>query len=249
MQQIEMNTGPNDADGHYYYCEGGRFPSVTTILSAVELHENGGMEPDYLSRWRAGLRRKHIDPATHLRDLQNYGTMGHFRVLNSLSPTTIPLPAVDLDEFPSDMLEIVDRIHTMFDNTTIRSKAGQKILFKDYIDAYPRWIEKTMIHKRLGFGGQADLICRMEGDIALVDLKTSSSLRDHHILQLGAYSMLMEEEKKIGLPKRCFILRLHPFMDKNPGLDPCLHEIPQNTIETARKEFQEILKAYNTITG
>lgn len=246
-QRIEMNIGPNDSDGHYYYHGGMRFPSVTTIVSAVERHENGGMDPQFVVRWKNGLRNKGIDPEVFLQHTQMYGTFGHFRVLNSLSPTTIPLPEADMDNMPDDMLEIVDIIHTMFDNCTVRNKNGKSVLFKDNIAEYPRWIEKSMVSKKYMFGGQADLICKMEGELTLVDIKTSAALRDHHILQLGAYSILMEEQPKIGMPDKFYIVRLHPFLDRNPTLDGCIHDIPLHRIMGARKEFLDILNSYNEL--
>ena len=244
--EIKLNVNPDtDAGGHYYYIDKQRYPSVTTIISAVENYENGGVEPTYLNRWRSGLRKNGINPEKHLRDLQIYGTMGHYRILNELSTTSLKIPEdVNTSEFPDDILEIVDRIHDMFDILKIKNKSGKSVLFKDYLDPFPRWVEKTMVSKKHKFAGQADLICSMEGNIALVDIKTSSGLRDHHILQLGAYTIMMEETQKIGAPDRWFILRLHPFLDRNPTLEPELHEIQDYEIESAREEFLDMVDTY-----
>lgn len=73
-------------------------------------------------------------------------------------------------------------------------------------------VEKFMIHE-LGYGGQCDLVykCPHTGDVVVADLKTSSSLRQKHVLQAVAYSKAVEEsDLPVDTVDRVEVIRLHP---------------------------------------
>lgn len=75
-------------------------------------------------------------------------------------------------------------------------------------------VEKYLVAEADGnvFGGQADLVYRdADGNVVMADLKTSSSLRHKHRLQVAAYANAIEQTE--GLPDevdRCEVWRFCP---------------------------------------
>lgn len=50
--------------------------------------------------------------------------------------------------------------------------------------------EQSLISPELGFGGTVDLVCRISGQVWLIDLKTSNYLNNSYELQVAAYRKL-----------------------------------------------------------
>ena len=50
-----------------------------------------------------------------------------------------------------------------------------------------------MISDKLGFAGTLDRIIELDGEMILMDIKTSNSLQPTHWLQLAAYNQLLNE--------------------------------------------------------
>jgi len=71
-------------------------------------------------------------------------------------------------------------------------------------------VEQYLLNHKQGFGGQCDLLYESpSGETVLADLKTSSGLRQKHVVQAYAYAMAVEQDP--DLPSevdRCEIIRL-----------------------------------------
>ena len=87
---------------HYYPVDNVVLPSVTTILSDVL------PESPAIAAWRRNLRKQGVDPAAMLRRSQIVGTITHYRCLNPLGITPLPLPFSEIDEITEDMLDDVN---------------------------------------------------------------------------------------------------------------------------------------------
>lgn len=98
---------------------------------------------------------------------------------------------------------------------------------RPYIEAYRRFlddykpklvsVEKGVIHLKLGYGGTYDLLLRLDGELWLVDLKTSKGTYAETALQLAAYGHaefigLPEDPKPYPMPHvdRYAVLHLRP---------------------------------------
>jgi hypothetical protein len=59
--------------------------------------------------------------------------------------------------------------------------------------------EATFISEKLGFAGTLDMVCEINGQLWLIDYKSSNAIHDTHELQISAYAMLWNEvnERKI----------------------------------------------------
>jgi predicted RecB family nuclease len=83
--------------------------------------------------------------------------------------------------------------------------------------AYERWrstvnlepleVEKTVFHSGLGYAGTMDLLARINGEIAVVDFKTSRSLYEEYDLQVAAYGMALDDMWE-GPVSRGYIVRI-----------------------------------------
>lgn len=83
-------------------------------------------------------------------------------------------------------------------------------------EAFCRWLDKTqpetvatelfVYSTRHGYAGSADYICEIDGELWIIDFKTSKSLHDSMGLQLAAYRQAYEE--MTGIRARTAILKL-----------------------------------------
>ena len=83
-------------------------------------------------------------------------------------------------------------------------------------DGFLKWLEKTEPHTlatekfvystRHGYAGSADYVCEIDGELWIIDFKTSKSLHDAMGLQLAAYRQAYQE--MTGRRARTAILKL-----------------------------------------
>ena len=74
-------------------------------------------------------------------------------------------------------------------------------------------VEQYLVHEDFGYGGQADLIYEdPDGNYVLADLKTSSGLRQTHILQGAAYKRAIEDTDLLDIDEvhREEVIRINP---------------------------------------
>ncbi len=62
-------------------------------------------------------------------------------------------------------------------------------------------IEETEFNDEHGFAGTADLICRIDNQLWIIDFKTGAYIWPSHRLQISAYSYLDFDLKKLGITK------------------------------------------------
>lgn len=73
------------------------------------------------------------------------------------------------------------------------------VMFCKFIDFWTQAKPEVLIHEMsicsdtLGFGGTIDLICKINGQIWLIDYKTSNAVHKTHELQIAAYAVAWNE--------------------------------------------------------
>ena len=90
---------------------------------------------------------------------------------------------------------------TEFDDEGALDPASVEPEWQPYLDAYRKWRADTRpeilhIEDRLGcskYAGTLDRICRINGQLWVVDLKTTSAIHPHVGVQLAAYVALAEK--------------------------------------------------------
>ncbi|MFA6695040.1 MAG: hypothetical protein WCR85_00285 [Sphaerochaeta sp.] len=219
--------------GHFYEQDGKMYPSVTTILTA----ETPAEKKAGLARWRA----KNPDWVAIVKKSQVVGTVGHFRVLNSLVDETIELPDIPYSEYPPDLCDLVDIIAYQWEQSGFEKEVG-----------YPRIVESTLISDRYGFAGKADLRCPLidelgNSQLAIVDLKTSPVVHDSYGLQLAAYGLMMEESPEHAqFPDVGVIVNLCPYPEKNPSLEARVTKFKKEVLLDYAEEFIAMAEHYHS---
>ena len=181
----------------YINAAGEKVPSVTTIIGG-----NLGWNKNMLLGWTRKKMSQGIDPI-RIRDFAGeVGTVAHGLVEQYFTGE-----AFNIYEYPADAVTVAQIAYGAFEafvstNTMVLKHA-----------------ELPVVHEELGYGGTLDWIGMLNGEMTLVDFKTSTVVYPDHLIQLAAYHKLYYQEFGIDLEKT-YILHL----DKRTG-NPTLHTI------------------------
>lgn len=61
--------------------------------------------------------------------------------------------------------------------------------------------EKRVVSEEFRFGGTLDILCRIDGVLSLVDIKTAKSLYPEFIVQVSAYGKALREQESVEIEK------------------------------------------------
>lgn len=104
--------------------------------------------------------------------------------------------------------------------------------------------EESYISDKYEFGGTIDMICKIDGKVTILDLKTSSALDSKMLLQLAAYVILYEENTGIDVDQVA-VLRL----DKE-NVDLCEYfVIEREDIQPFTEYFINLLDHMHILEG
>lgn len=155
-------------DERFYETPKGEFyPSVTTVLDAYPK----GSE---FSRW--------------LKE-------------NGLNADQIVAAAADSG---SKVHEAIDKlqqgIEVVWDDKAYNLK--EWVMICRFVDFYTRYLptiissEFTLLCHKYRIAGTVDILCEINSELWLIDIKTSNSVHNSHFLQVGAYAVMFNEENK-----------------------------------------------------
>jgi hypothetical protein len=231
-----MTPGPRSINGyHIYELDGIRYPSVTTILSRTEDPESKrGIE-----NWRRNFSMPGFSsPDDYVNYTSIRGTIVHYNVLNSV---VRELTGIELDR--SDLpacSEWVDRKEMIAKDVAVCRKLFDDIGFDIQ---FPVSAESASYHIDKRYAGTKDLYAKIDGVKSILDLKTSSGLRDKHIVQVGAY-VQTENHRLPGCVEQGILVYLHPKMKK-----ALVKVIEGPELELAIDEFNERLEQFYRLPG
>jgi hypothetical protein len=215
---------------HIYEFDGVHYPSVTTILARTE-------DPDSkrgIENWKRNFYMPGFSgPDDYVRYTSIRGTVVHYNVLNSIvrEVTGIQLDNSDLPRSSEwwarkDMMAAdVAACRKLFDDLDLEIGTP--------ISAESAWYHPT---KR--YAGTKDLQATINGVKTLLDLKTSSGLRDKHVLQVAAYCQ-MENAWHEGAIEQGMLVYLHPKMKR-----ALVKIIKGSELDLAIDEFNEKLSEF-----
>lgn len=164
--------GPGRPKRGYRLADGTRVPGTTTITGRFK--DSGGL---IHWAWQCGIdgedyRRKRDAAA-------DVGTLGHDMIEASIYGETYNPP-------PHTEAEKLDKATTA-------------------LEAFERWArsvdmvigvtELPMVSEEHRFGGTLDAVGHVDGDLVLIDWKTSKAVYHDYLAQLGAYSILWRETR------------------------------------------------------
>jgi len=166
------------SDERHYLVEGKYIPSVTWVLEYY-------YKSPFLIKWIAD---KGIDEAESLKKAAgNKGSRVHKAVQDLLNGFEVKISDnYDSDGDTSELSAEEWECIMSFCNWWKESKA-------ELIET-----EKTVYTDK--YAGTVDLICKIDGEVWLIDLKTSKSIYTSHILQVSAYKHAYEGKiDKLGI--------------------------------------------------
>lgn len=193
-----MSNKPKTVSGgHVYTFSGHKYPSVTTVLSRTTSDSDNA----YLEKWRSNYHDPNFKNA---EDYVNYtstrGTLVHYNVLNDVSGTIL-----DPSHLPP-LSEWWDKRDMLIKDV----EKSKKLWSKLNLDIkHPITAEMAIFHPEKRYAGTPDLVANVRGELVVLDLKTSSGIRDKHLLQVGAYAQILNHHKP-GSVKRGMLVYLHP---------------------------------------
>lgn len=210
---------------HYYHEGGIAYPSVTTILDECL------PKSPYLEQWRKNLCAQGIDPEKVTRRAQIVGTLAHYRCLSKLGMTTLEIPLDEVDECTPDILQDVEICDLMFTEILPTLNLG-----------YPRQRETTVINREERYAGKFDLLAPSNDVLTLFDIKTSRSVYDTHLLQLGGYAAALWSN---GVEvEQAAIITLHYKPENNPLLTGNVRWVKPDELKSQADEFIKIVRKY-----
>ena len=178
-EQLERIDSPN---GRRYLIEGTEtyLPSVTTVLSMIS-------KPG-IDKWRKRVGEEAADRKS--KHASTRGTRLHTTFEHYLNNDDVSA----LDEIKVPLIKL------MFGAAKSKLSAHIDNIYQQ---------ETQMFSTRLGVAGTVDLICEFDGELAVVDFKTSEKVKpqkylENYFVQLSAYWAMFSE--KTGLvPKKLVV--------------------------------------------
>lgn len=173
------------------------YPSVTTLLGVLPL-------PEGLLNWQSF----NSNADAYMSERAMVGTTAHYY-----------FECKNAEELPNHTPVLEQDIEWKYLNPSIAEKIGnicRKIkIVKQMHEFKPLWLEAKVWSHKLKTAGRVDFIGYLNGEKAIVDLKTSrkffddpEELYDKHEIQLSAYAIAAEES--LGFkPEKLAILRVN----------------------------------------
>lgn len=173
---------PTPSEG--YHWQGDRLPGTTTVIGRYK--ESGGLiwwawEEGY-KQAKAGKLLKHRETSEKAADI---GTAAHAMIearVNGLSDADIDNVLMEL----STDGEFTDKARNAYGMYLKWEKQTKLKLLSKYQ-------EIRLVHPEILYGGTPDAIGEINGEIVLLDWKTSNGLYPDYLIQLAAYTRLINE--------------------------------------------------------
>lgn len=190
-------------------------PGVTTITRQL------GWNTDVLVAWARREALKGNDPDKMRDDAADAGTCAHYLIECHIKRKT-----PDLSDFTGNQIEKAEKAY------------GAYLQWESETGIKPLKSEPKLVHETLRYGGTIDLICKKNGELWLVDFKTSSNIYPEHIIQVAAYGELWRECKREKINQHHIL-----HLSKDGSFTP--HLISTNKISLGWQAFTNCLELYH----
>ena len=145
------------------------------------------------------------------------GTIVHYHILKKYSKHNIKLPTDHVWNTPrSEVVGRVRRCLDMWDALDLNIK--------------PVCAESAIFWNEPMYAGRMDLLCKIDGDLTLIDVKTGMHYDDHVIQASGYWNALRRK------PQVLFVY-LDSIIDRNPSQQAKLHYFTQSELEEGYDMF------------
>lgn len=156
---------------HIIVKDGKTYPSVTTILQCL-----GDKEFLKLAN-QLGFAHKSYEDMLNTK--AKFGTKIHERLRSIIDPENSPVIEKEKDQLVEmEINKYLERFTVFLSHYHWKTISSEKYMFSE----------------KLGFYGTCDWLAEFGEKTLLLDFKTSTKVMHHHLLQLGGYSILLNEE-------------------------------------------------------
>lgn len=164
----EQVTKRNRAHITYKLANGTAVPGVTTVL--------GVLNKPALIKWANNLGLIGIDSSKYVDEKAAIGTLAHQMIadyLRGVETDTSEYSKVQIDQAENAVLAFFEWEKT---------RPIEVVL-----------VEEPLVSEQFRFGGTVDCLGKVNGDLCLIDFKTSSGIFPEMMVQLAAYRQLLIE--------------------------------------------------------
>ena len=195
-------------DSHYYWIDGEFVPAVTAILD-----QSGPVEYGLRNFWK---QNSAIEADQKMTEAGEFGSMIHDALERLLNGEELDL----VNEFPS----VKAKKHIMAFHDWFHS-------FNPDIDSIQT--EFTVGSKKYKYAGTLDLACTKDGELWIIDFKTSAGIYTNYHRQLAAYKNAYEEMFEVKIAHTAI---LRTGTQHKAGYE----------FKEVEKPFESFLNIYNT---
>jgi hypothetical protein len=198
-----MSTKRRDTNkGRYYEVGGIDYPSVTTVLQVIN--------KPALIPWAKNMMADRIKS-----EFLTYtpGNVSPVEWIDAVIARAKKRP----DQMKSQAADFGTRAHQVVEDIIKGKNPSVAPEFEPVVQAFMEWYRTTrlsileseiavhsVVHR---FAGTMDILAQVEGELTVLDLKTSNGIYDEYDMQVAAYAKAYEE--MVGKPvKSAWILRL-----------------------------------------
>jgi len=215
MASIDITSEKTKLHTAYKALDGKRVPSVTTIIGGQL-----GWNKRVLMAWQKRMAEQGEDPDKIRDKSADIGTLAHYMVEQYLLERE-----VELGEYSENDIEMAYNALDAF-----------KLWWKD-ADLEFESAELRLVSEKHRYGGTIDMVSRdKEGNMVLIDFKTSNGIYAEHIIQVAAYGELFEEMREENV-KETYILQLSKESDSFH-----YHRISKKMLTAGWRAFNLLLK-------
>lgn len=199
-----------DSDDHQYYVEDEEVPGVTTITGVID-------KSTPLMWWVANSARDYIKdelaPGEALDEIEIDELAEGARLAHKRQGSKATTIGSIVHKFAEDFIQAKINDTEEPDlpvNENAKNSAKQFLVWFSENDIKPIETEQICYNSNQNYAGTYDLLCEIDGDLTVIDFKTSKAIYDEYWLQVTAYlfaarHMSYFEEKDV--PEQAGIIR------------------------------------------
>lgn len=138
------------------------------------------------------------------------GSIVHYKILKRYANKILPLPTDPVWNLSrEEVLGRISRCISMWDNLELNIE--------------PIYVETTVFSEDVLFAGRMDMVCKLDGVLTLLDIKTGAQYPSNPI-QISGYFHALKEE-----PEQSALVYLDSIIDRNPDQEGhvIIHKKPE----------------------
>lgn len=170
-----------DVKNHVHKLDGKNLTGITTILSVIN--------KPYLIQWSANMACEYVK--NNLKDLKDMdevlenAKVAHTKKKEKAGGIGTKVHKAVENYINSGELKAEDKLVQRCLNNFISWAKEDKVEFVES--------EKNLYSRKYWLGGIVDFVCKIDGEIWIGDIKTSSGIYPENFLQMAGYQLMLEE--------------------------------------------------------